>query len=79
MILLPRRLPSSFLCLAHVHVGLHEQQNAIVKWDAGIINFSENESALKRWMVAGPEIDRMLTEYDMKYTHNDKETNRHHD
>ena len=48
---------SKFSCLAHDHV--HEQQNAIVK---GGVAISENGSALKRWMVAGPEIDRMLNE-----------------
>ena len=30
-------------------------------------------------MVAGPEIGRMLNEYDLKYTHNDKEIDRHHE
>ena len=50
-----------------------------MKGDAGIVGISEKESALKRWMVAGPEIGRMLNEYDLKYTHNDKETDRHHE
>ena len=50
-----------------------------MKGDAGIVGISENESALQRWMVAGPEISKMLNEYDLKYTHNDKETDRHHE
>ena len=54
-------------------------ERIIVERDAGIIGISENESALVRWMVAGPEIRRMLNEYDLKYTHNDKETDRHHE
>ena len=48
-----------------------------MKGDAGIIGISENESALKRWMVAGPVIGRILNEFDLMYTHNDKETDRH--
>ena len=49
-----------FSCLAH------EQQYAIVKKGAGCIGISENESALKRWIVVGPEIGRILNEYDLK-------------
>ncbi len=48
------------------HDQIHEQQNAIVKGDAGIIGIRENEAALKRWMVSGPEIGRMLIEYEVK-------------
>ena len=55
-----------FSCLAHDQI--HEQQNVIAKGDAGIIGISENEAALKRWMVSGPEIGRMRTEYEVKCT-----------
>ena len=50
-----------------------------MKGDARIIGISENESALHRWMVEGPEIGRMVNEHDQKYTHNDRETDRHHE
>lgn len=37
------------------HDQIHEQLNAIVKGDGGVIGITENESALRRWMIAGPE------------------------
>lgn len=51
-----------FSALAHDQI--HEQQNAIVKGDGGIIGITENEGALRRWLVAGPEIARILTEFE---------------
>jgi hypothetical protein len=55
-----------FSALAHDQI--HEQQNAILKGDGGIIGITENEAALKRWMVSGPEIGRMISEYEVKHT-----------
>ena len=49
-----------FSALAHNQV--HEQLNAMVKGDGGAIGITENEQALRRWMVAGPELVRMLQE-----------------
>ena len=40
-----------FSSLAHDH----EQLNAIVKGDGGIIGITENEAALTRWAVSGPK------------------------
>ncbi len=42
-----------FSALAHDQV--HEQLNAMVKGDGGVIGITENKAALTRWMVAGPE------------------------
>ena len=47
-----------FSALAHDQV--HEQLNAMVKGDGGVIGITENEAALKRWMVAGPEVARLF-------------------
>ncbi len=55
-----------FSALAHDHV--HEQLNAMVKGEGGAVGLTENESALRRWMVAGPEISWMLTEYEQRFT-----------
>ena len=41
----------------------------MVKGDGGVVCITENEAALKRWMVAGPEIARVLNEYDEKQEH----------
>ena len=42
----------------------HEQNNAYVKGDGSAIGLTENPSALRRWMVAGPEIARVITEFE---------------
>ena len=39
----------------------HEQNNATVKGDGGAVGLTENPSALRRWMVAGPEVARVIT------------------
>jgi len=39
------------------HDQIHEQLNALVKGDGGII---ENESALQCWMIAGPDMARIM-------------------
>jgi hypothetical protein len=41
----------------------HEQNNAIVKGDGGAIGLTEDPVALRRWMVAGPEISRLIDEF----------------
>ena len=33
----------------------HEQANAMAKGDGGVIGLIEDPSALRRWMIAGPE------------------------
>ncbi len=66
-----------FSALAHDQV--HEQLNAMVKGDGGVIGITENEAALKRWMVAGPETARLLNEFDEKHSMTKKDTERHHE
>ena len=44
-----------------------------------MIGITENEAALKRWMVAGPEVGRHLTEYEDKHSVNKKCSERHHE
>ena len=34
----------------------HEQVNALVKDQGGAVGLTENPAALRRWMVAGPEL-----------------------
>ena len=63
---------------ALAHDQVHEQLNAMVKGDGGVIGITENEAALKRWMVAGPEVARLLTEYEVKHSINKKSSERHH-
>lgn len=58
----------------------HEQNNAIVKDSGGAIGLTTNPVALKRWMVAGPEVSRMITEFEYHATnHKDSNLHLHHD
>ena len=43
----------------------HEQEKAVIKGEDGAIGVTEEPSALKRWMVAGPEVSRLATEYEI--------------
>lgn len=42
----------------------HEQHNALVKGDGGAVGLTDNPSALQRWMIAGPEIARVIAEFE---------------
>ena len=41
----------------------HEQNNAHVKGDGGAVGLTQNPSALRRWMVSGPEMARLVEEF----------------
>ena len=43
----------------------HEQANAVIKGEGGAFGVTEDPSALRRWMVAGPEVSRLATEYEI--------------
>jgi len=43
----------------------HEQNNAAVKSDGGVIGRMQNFEALRHWMIAGPELVRIITEFEM--------------
>ena len=42
----------------------HKQNNALIKGDGGAIGLTEDPSALRHWMVAGPEISRIVDEFE---------------
>ena len=42
----------------------HEQNNELIKGEGGVIRITENPNALLRWMVAGPELARMVPEFE---------------
>lgn len=44
----------------------HEQTNASVKGDGGAIGLTDDEHALRRWMIAGPEVARLIQEFETK-------------
>ncbi len=55
----------------------HEQNNAHVKGDGGAVGLTDNPSALRRWMIAGPEIARVIGQFEVQK--NRKVDTRHHD
>ena len=58
----------------------HGQNNAAIKGDGGAIGVTEDPSALRRWMVAGPEISRLVANYEtVSGTKDTKKSNRHHE
>ena len=42
----------------------HEQNNALVKDEGVAIGLTENPAAFLRWMIAGPEIARVITDFE---------------
>lgn len=56
----------------------HEQNNALVKETGGAIGLTENPEAFKRWMVAGPQQARLLSEFEDQYAkHTHVDSNNH--
>ena len=58
------KLSNSFSAMALDQ--FHEQNNAMVKGSGGAIGLAGNAGALRRWMVAGPEIARITTEFEQQ-------------
>ena len=58
----------------------HEQNNGIVKGSGGAIGLTSNPAALRHWMIAGPEISRIITEFEEQAIKQQGDgTHRHHD
>ena len=46
----------------------HEQNNGMVKGDGGAVGLTENISALRRWMISGQEMARIVSEFEASMT-----------
>ena len=46
----------------------HEQNNGMVKGDGGAVGLTENPCALRRWMISGPEMARLVSEFEASMT-----------
>ena len=57
----------------------HEQNNRLVKGTGGAVGLTENPSALKRWMIAGPEQARLLTEFEEQFMELKNRGHQHHE
>ena len=38
----------------------HEQNNGYIKGDGGAVGLTDNPNALQHWMIAGPEVARII-------------------
>ena len=60
----------------------HEQNNSILKGSGGTIGILENPEAPRRSVVAGPEVERCLTNFEDDFCsviHNRNERGKHHE
>ena len=57
----------------------HEQENEMIKGDGGAVGLTESPAALRRWMVAGPEIARAVREFERTYDVGRPDDTRHHE
>ena len=59
----------------------HEQNNAMVKGEGGAVGLMENRNALHRWMLSGPEMARLVNEFEagMAPDTGTKENSKHHE
>jgi len=57
----------------------HEQNNAAVKDDGGAVGLTANPVALKRWMVSGLEMVRVIREFEASTEKRKKLDPRHHE
>ena len=48
----------------------YEQVNELIKGDGGTVGLTENPQAADRWMVAGPEISRVVLEFEKSFQAN---------
>ena len=72
-----QKTSNKFSSMAHDQV--HEQLNAMVKGDGGVIGITENDETLRRWMVAGPEIARLLYDFKDKFSPVNRVERAHHE
>lgn len=56
----------------------HEQNNACIKGDGGAVGLTQNLAALQRWMVSGPEMARLIEEFQASMGKPEKESDRRH-
>ena len=58
----------------------HEQNNGYIKGDGGAVGLTDNPNALRCWMIAGPEVARIIEEFHDDHHHFGSKLNtNHHD
>jgi len=57
-----------------------DQKNAAINGDGGAVGLTDNPKALRRWMVTGPEVARLIREFQNETdSFNEPPDTRHHD
>ncbi|KAK3733417.1 hypothetical protein QZH41_012174, partial [Actinostola sp. cb2023] len=51
----------------------HEQENKNVKSSGGAVGLTENPVAFRRWMLSGPELARLLQQFEDQYLLSDND------
>ena len=57
----------------------HEQNNELVKGSGGAVGLTENPSAFRKWMIAGPEQARLLKEFERELSMEENNEYHHHE
>ena len=57
----------------------HEQENEIIKGDGGAVGLTESPTALRRWMISGPEIARLIREFESTFEVRSSSSTLHHE
>ena len=45
----------------------YEQMNEKIKGDGGVIGLTDNPTALQRWIMGGPEVARIVDEFETSF------------
>ena len=57
----------------------YEQNNELVKGSGGAVGLTENPSAFRKWMIAGPEQARLLKEFERELSMEENNEYHHHE
>ena len=57
----------------------HEQNNDLVKGSGGAVGLTDNPSAFKKWVIAGPEQARLVKESEQQYISEESNKQQHHE
>ena len=56
-----------------------EQENAKIKGEGGAVGLTEDPAALRQWLIAGPEIARVVNEFEITFLSHKADDVRHHE
>ncbi len=57
----------------------HKQNNEFVKGSGGAVGVTENPTAFRKWMIAGPEEARLLKEFEREFIVKETKEYYHHE